>query len=80
MRRHVRWCLDGPTQGAPPEPGQPFPKRVQGGAIQRDTVIPVVPEHDRAQIRALLRNGSMQALPHSAFTALSFARNRVRIV
>ena len=51
------------TQNAPPELGHRFPKRVQRGAVARDTVVPVVPQDDRSQIRALLRHGLMQTTP-----------------
>src|SRR5467141_171072 len=51
------------TQDAPPELDHRFPKRAQLGAVHRDTVVPVVPQDDCPQIRALLRNGLVQALP-----------------
>jgi hypothetical protein len=51
------------AQDAPPELGHRFPERVQRGAVQRDTVVPVVPEDDGPQIRALLRDGLRQSLP-----------------
>ena len=56
-------ALTPTTQDAPPESPHCEPKRVQRGAVPRDTVVPVVPEDDRSQIRALLRDGLMQTLP-----------------
>src|SRR3989441_10788181 len=55
--------LASATQDAPPELGHRCPNRAQRRAIRRDSVVPVVPENDRPQIRALLRNGLMHALP-----------------
>jgi len=56
-------ALTPATQDAPPELDHRRPKRIQRRAVQRDTVVPVMPEDDRAQIRALLRNGLMQTSP-----------------
>ena len=56
-------ALTPTTQNAPPELGHRFPKRAQRGAIQRDTVVAVVPEDDGPQIRALFRNGLVPTLP-----------------
>src|SRR5260370_188508 len=53
-------ALTPTTQHAPPELGHRFPKRVQRRTVQRDTVVPVVPEDDGPQIRALLRDGLVQ--------------------
>ncbi len=63
-------ALTPTTQDAPPELRHRCPKRVQGGTVQRNTVVPVVPEDDRPQICALLRNGLMQALPEFGFHRL----------
>ena len=65
-------ALTPTTQDAPPEPGHRFPKRVQRRAIHRDTVVPVVPEDDRAQIRALRRHGLMQTTPELGLDGSQF--------
>src|SRR5688572_13452640 len=67
-------ALAAATQDAPPELGHRCPKRAQSRTIRRDTVVPVVPENDRPEIRALRRNGTMQTLPE-----LGFHRSQLRL-
>lgn len=67
-------ALTPATQDAPPEPGHRFPERAQRRAVHRDTGGAVVPENDRPQIRAWLRNGQVHTSP-----AFGFHRSPLRL-
>ena len=56
-------ALTAPPQRATPDPTDGIPERVQGRAVHGHPVIPAMPSHDRAQVRALLRDGIVHASP-----------------